>query len=40
MSLIFSLFKVIIRVVYTEAYKYSKFCQRCAYVELKYKIIN
>jgi hypothetical protein len=27
------LYKVIIRKVYTNAYKYSKFCQRCACVD-------
>jgi hypothetical protein len=29
------LYKVIARMVYTKAYKYSKFCHRCACVELK-----
>jgi len=36
----FHLYKVITREVYTKAYNYSKFCQRCALAELKYNIVN
>jgi len=32
--------KSFIREMYTETYRYSKFCQRCAYVELKCSIVN
>jgi hypothetical protein len=34
------LYKVIIKELYTKAYKYSKLHQRCACVELKYNIVN
>jgi hypothetical protein len=37
-SMCFDLYKVIIREVYTNTYKYSKFCERCAHVELKHNI--
>jgi hypothetical protein len=32
-STLFDLYKVFIREAHGEAHKYSKFCQRCAYVE-------
>lgn len=40
LSLIFEIYTVIIRDVYTKAYKYSKFCQSCAQVELQYIILS
>jgi hypothetical protein len=36
----FDLYKAIVTEVYTNAYKYSKFHQRCACEDLKYKIVN
>ena len=36
----FDLYEVVIRKVYTKAHKYSKLCQRCSYVGLKYSSFN
>ena len=36
----FDFYKVIIREIYKKTYKYSKFYQRCACVELKYNSVN
>ena len=40
MIIIIIIIIIIIREVYTTAYKHSKFCQRCACVELEYSIVN
>ena len=36
----FDLYRVIIREVYTQACRCTKFSKKCAFVELKYHVVN